>query len=707
MVVPGLLALTALRLRTSSSVEYFLYAMGTSLAFLILGGLVINDALPVLGVTAPLSIVPLVGAFWIGMSILGGIVLWRCRSQRFHITTRRPDSVQFIMVLVSFLLLLMSIGGANILNNHGSGAVSITMLFGIAVYIIVTVLLRKHFTTSGYAISIFTLSLSLLFMYSLRSWHILGWDIHQEFAVFQATYRNHRWRMSYFPHQPYNSCLSITILPTIVQLFTHLSGEYVFKLADQLIFAVVPVAVFGIARRYMEQSLAFLAALAFSSQTWFYEQMPALIRQEVAFVSFVLLILVIFDKVISKRVSVALFYTFTAALVLSHYSTAYVWVILLLLGYGASQIARLVYPSFRGEHGGFTLRRFGVSLLILLLWQGGVTHTVNTAANFATGSVGDLGQAMSAKAIQNGVKIAFSGSPFESTNGNLRVVYDLAVKGLGPGSNDLYPASSYRGFVLAAVDDRKYLSSHVPGLVASGVRLLEVAGKATLTNIFTLVGTYVIFARLRRRRPIADLDYGILCLASCALIVAFLIVPYFQVQYGLTRLYLQTFVPLSVAAVIGMWSVFRHMGQVRYLAASFLVALSLVFLTGAMDHVIGGPMRLTTIQPNGNFDTFYVYDQEVASAKWLAQNRNVTDPVYADCIASLRLQSYANITANPDVFPSCITRDGYVYLDLANVKRGHAFYSYNNTTIAAKEPTAFLNAQKDIIYSNGDSTIYH
>ena len=59
----------------------------------------------------------------------------------------------------------------------------------------------------------FCASLALLFVASMRSWHVVGWDINAELQVFRLTEAGY-WSMSHL-QDAYNACLSITLLPTI------------------------------------------------------------------------------------------------------------------------------------------------------------------------------------------------------------------------------------------------------------------------------------------------------------------------------------------------------------------------------------------------------------------------------------------------------------------------------------------------------------
>jgi len=190
--------------------------------------------------------------------------------------------------------------------------------------------------------------------------------------------------MSYYPNSDYNSCISITILPTVIAVLTQVPSEYVFKITFQLLFAFTPVMVFIIARRYLSVPLAFLASFLLISQTWFYEQMPALVRQETAFIFYLLTVMVLFDERLESRGRYILFAICTAALIMSHYTTAYVWLTLLFGGFALSYLYRFFVRNTSVKTGSLQSILFVLSISFLLLWEVSITQTGSTLTSVAT-----------------------------------------------------------------------------------------------------------------------------------------------------------------------------------------------------------------------------------------------------------------------------------------------------------------------------------
>ncbi len=251
LVLPGYLFQLAFRPRLNLSVPVFVYAVGLSLLTWLLGGLAINTLLPLVQIMKPLQLSYLIGLYLSVIIALCTAIKLRGAEVYCTYAARHSD---LLAILAAFILPVLSVIGSTVLNNGGTGTVSIVMLVLASLYILVLSFGHRHFSQSAYVGALYGLSVSLLLMYSLRSWHVLGWDVHQEMEVFSATLAHERWGMSYFPGLDYNACLSITILPTVLVKLLRITPEYIFKFVFQLIFAVTPVAIYATARRYFHSS---------------------------------------------------------------------------------------------------------------------------------------------------------------------------------------------------------------------------------------------------------------------------------------------------------------------------------------------------------------------------------------------------------------------------------------------------------------------
>jgi uncharacterized membrane protein len=204
-------------------------------------------------------------------------------------------------------------------------------------------------------------------MTSLRGWLTTGHDVQREFRVFQLAANHGLWDVRLYENA-YNACLSVTIMPTVVQHVTGVADVFVYKTVFQLLYAVCPVIIYLIARRFATCLIAVLAAIYFIAFPTFFTDMPFLNRQEVAFVFVGLALLVITNQgwsVWARRLG---FVVFAIGVILSHYSTTYVLLAVLGLCWLYLTVATFVRRCLikarvgrlrRGRKGAHRSRGFG------------------------------------------------------------------------------------------------------------------------------------------------------------------------------------------------------------------------------------------------------------------------------------------------------------------------------------------------------------
>jgi len=242
--IPGLLIMLMSKIRKIGFWEYLVYTIGLSIAFLMFAGLAVNWILPWLHITdIPLSLIPLLISFDTFLLILGLIAYKRNKDFSLKIKFPKLDWLNKVFFVAPVIFPILSILGAITLNNGGPNYLTMIMLGGIAAYVLFVVFFKKKLNKNIHPWAILMLSISLLLMYSLRTWHILGWDINQEYLVFNLTNSAKHWSPYAFG-SVYNSCLSITILPTIIASFTKINNEYIYKLIFPVLFSIVPLMIY-------------------------------------------------------------------------------------------------------------------------------------------------------------------------------------------------------------------------------------------------------------------------------------------------------------------------------------------------------------------------------------------------------------------------------------------------------------------------------
>ena len=403
-ILPAYLIYTTSAWRGSNLEERLGYSVCAVLLALMLIGLAMSTILPLVGLQHPLGV---------GEVLVATDVLNCCL---YIVRNRYPDrvrirSLNFGLSREELRLLAMAAGsvalvilGANRLNNGASDQLTLAAFGLLALIILLSLRWLKLIRDAVLYVVIYLASLSLLLSTSLRGWFVTGHDIQEEYQVFQLTSAHARWSMAYF-HDAYNACLSITIIPTELSRLISVDDPYVFKLFFQLIFAVCPVLIYGISRRYFNRLMSILAVTYFIGFPTFFTDMPFLNRQEIALLFVAAGVLAITNPSWSARRSQVILLLAGAGVELAHYSSMYVLIGTLAIAWLFRFVARLLnmVDGARLEanvHKGrwasddrtaVTLSSVAVLTAIVVLWGGLATGTSSQVVSAAQSAVAGLG----------------------------------------------------------------------------------------------------------------------------------------------------------------------------------------------------------------------------------------------------------------------------------------------------------------------------
>ena len=727
ITIPGLLIMLMFKIREINSWEYLVYTIGLSVAFLMFGGLFINWVLPLVGIDKPLSLVPLLISFNVLLLIFWVITYKRNKEILLEIKPPKLDRLNKLFFTIPTIFPILGIFGANILNNQGPNYLTLTMLGGIAVYVFFIVLFRKKLNENIYPWAILMMSISLLLMYSLRSWHISGWDIHQEYQMFQLTKENFHWSMSNFPRNAYNACLSITILPTILSSFLNINDEYIFKLVFQIVFSFIPVIVFLFLSRYTKSIIAFLASFFFISQWQFMQQMPALARQEIALLFFTLSLLILFNKNINLMFRKTLFLIFGFSMIVSHYSTTYVALALFVSIYFIGLIFRKtenkkpflkIYEKINLKEKGKKLdeRKHylnGIMVFFLIvfafLWYVQLTKISDDLVAVTYNTIKNMGKIFTQEMKSEGVRMALLGGVGIYT---IKDVQDYAYNTLldyhtnKPYIN-YYSSEKYKEYKPEPIYP-KYLP--ITNQIAQKTIYYshEIAKKSI--KVFIIVGVfYLLFTQFKKRK--IDIEYILMILDCVFLVGVMLFVPYISIAYNFERLYQQALVILSLPAVIGGLVLFRFFKKENIKIILMTIIFIWYFLpySGFTSQLFGGEPQMNLNNFGEGYDRFYTHGSEVKSLEWLSKYYNQKDEIYLDEYAVLKAYFFPGINKKniiKDVLPSTIGKNAYVYSSYVNTINKRTFIDYELKVMGYNFPTEFLNQNKNLIYNNGRSEVF-
>jgi len=700
--VPGALILCILRLDTLGLTEKFVLSVGISTSFVIFAGLLVNTVYPLIGYDTPLSVISLVISLTVAILILTLIALMY---GQISFLVKRADLKLNIkekaLLLIPLLFPILSILGIYLMNIIDNNVVLMALLFLIPCYAILISKWHNQIPNRVYPPLIFLTSISLVFLLGLRSNHIIGADINTEYYLFQQTASMGRWQI--LMNSTLDSCLSITVLPTIYKSFLNINSEYIFKILYPFFFSISPLLVFLASRKYIGYYYAFLATAFFMSQVYFLNAAFSP-RTVLAILFFALSIITLFLDGIGKPTKKLLFIVFIASCIISHYSTSYIFFAVLLFTWIAMEAILWILrkrepviffenPNLKVESSnsfqsgqdlvtGFSFleldptRSFqsrldkvitsaGIALffIILFFWYSQVTgEAFNVGINYFATTFGKMNDFFVLESRGEQASAIFGS--------------DLGSMGI---LQKIYFFFTWLTIVFIAIGVLRTLAQY-----RHMVAFSDKTARETLSFLSQRI----------------DVEFLALSLACSAFLTVSVILPYVSVGYGMDRAYCQMMIVLSPFFVIGGITVARFFRSFRYSLVILIVLIPYFLLTsGAMYQIFGFPQAIILNSEGEQYDLYYIHDQESYSANWLSRAeldlRNLF--VHTDKGGFSRLCSQGLIA------PNLINRwgltehkmiYGYIYLRYVLINNSYKAEYYNT----------FLKKSK--IYDNGGSEIW-
>ena len=667
--LPGYLLLKLFKLEKVGLVETVLFSVGISLAFLMFCGLLLNLLSTTLGLPNPLSTLPIVTS----LSTIVLVIYCLVYAKRKELSKcPLPD---FKFSPIAFLLVgipIITVFGTELARIYANPFV-LMLLVIIVCLVVIGAFWKGVIPAKNYPLAILAISFFLLFHISLVTNFLIGADVHAEYFFAQLTATKSFWDRTIF--HPYNPMLSITILPTVFSKFLNLDMNWVFKVLYPLIYLLIPLSLYHVYRKQMGSFIAFLSVFFFMSTDVFFVQMLGLARQIIGELFFALLILLMFEERISLTKRRILFFVLSWALIVSHYSVAYLFTFFLLAN------------------------------LLLLDFFEGTTHSGKKSIQVATGSM-VLGYILMVF-VWN---LFFTHASFDSLATFLNYVYKGIVSYIpGPGVSGLMP---------------NYLSP-----------LHEVSRYIFyLPQILIAIG--VIGLLVKRKEPLLEPTYSTMAIASMSVLLMCMFLPAFAGGLNMTRFYHLSLFLLAPFPFVGGITLFNLITSIRSRFSHIrkepirvkcvsnrnpLLLLVTVILIFVFLFQVGFPYELaadipTSISLSRNrvyswslyMEQLYVEQPEVSSVEWLSKNGNSSLAVYADTggseyltsyglVSSDRLKKIDQYTVNQTIYGS------YLFFDKINVLMNKVM-GYNKVWNAT-DFFSLLNSA-DRIYSNGASDIY-
>lgn len=662
MFIPGLILLRILKLNKLDLVERILLSVGLSIAFLMFGGLIINELFPLIGVSKPLSLMPLMITLNI-VIFLSHFFSCSTTDQKFSVSVAKYIKRVRLAALLFILLPLLSIIGVVAVNALGNNFVLLIMILMISVLILVTTISDKIVPSTLYPLALFAIAVALLFHYSLISNYIIGNDIQIEYLLFKLTEDNSRWisNLNWNPTlslelSKMNAMLSITVFPSIFSIILDMDTTWVLKIIYPLIFSLVPLGLCQIYTNKFGKKVAFLSAFFFLAYPTFFNEMLGLARQMVAEFFFVLLFLVLFNERISSSGKTLFFLVFGAGLVVSHYAMSYVFEFLVLFTW-----ILLFLMKIRGK-------KIKTSLVLLVFVMMFSWYIYVSRSGAFEGFL----------MFANNVYSTLSSFFILQSRG------EFVLRGLG-----MEAAPSFVSFV--------------------GRSLFYV------TEFFVFVGFIVLMSK--PMNPQVNTEYKALTSLSFVLLAMTIVLPSFAGWFNMTRFYHVLLFFLAPLCIVGGRAFFKLVlklkSESRILALiCIIIVSSFLFQTSFIYEITGDrswsvPLSKYRFDIEVYVDAGIVDEQGVLGAQWLSSNLNNGHmQIYADLFSLYHeLISYGMINSTQVLSNTTKVHDNMaVYLDRVNTIHGIIVGKgeiWNTTEIQAS-----LINDMNKIYSNGESEIY-
>jgi uncharacterized membrane protein len=700
--LPGLLIIYILRLDKIDLATKIVLSVGLSVTFSMFFGLAVNSSLLGLGYNEPLSTTSLLISFSLANLILAILAYIRNRNIALSFSNLGLTTGEKALLIVPSLFPLLSIVGMRIMNLGDNNVLLLALLFLIFAYVLFVSVYHHKVSERLYPSLILLISISLLLMYSLRSNHIIGADTHSEYYAFQAISSSLHWGWGVVgPEGGYHEvCLSVSLLPPIYQSFLNINPEYLFKVLYSLIVSLAPLVVYILSRKYIGSFYAFLASIFFVSQTVFLWT-PSNIRSNIAVLFFALAIMVLFHDGIGGFAKRAFFIIFAASCIVSHYSTSYIFLFILLLTWVGMQILSTIVS--RKKRAGLSDGQIG----------GGPAES--------SAAVAEVAVPRPPPVIERGITITMvvlffamvffwysqvTGVAFTDgvnfVKASLTNLYNLVFLGLrGPGLGEAF--------------------GRVPAYHEAVLLRIEVVF-TWLTVLFIAIGVLSTIGRFRAMvsTPLSgwekpsfllkrfDVECLVLSAACCALLVAMVVLPYVSESYGAGRTYFQAMVPLSIFFVLGGITIARLLKSPPYWIILLVLIPFLMCTTGLMYQLGGFPRAITLNSEGSLYDTMYIHDQESYAIKFMKQNGEENTKIFSERVRLVQSQGPIPASQIESLLLASEEGkeiDGYVYLRYLNVMEGK-FIARDQLRHDMPQEWSNILSGRNKLYANGGSEVY-
>jgi len=173
--IPGILILRILKIHNINRVESLVYSVGLSVAFVMFSGAFINLVLPFIGISRPISLMPVTAALAVLTVILMAAAYVRDRGFIVPKETAPGKKVHLPSELLLIVLLLLTILGVALIDAYQNNILLVISMLVIA-GVVGLAAFGRLIEPRVYPLAIFVIGLSLLYQTALMSPYLIGSD---------------------------------------------------------------------------------------------------------------------------------------------------------------------------------------------------------------------------------------------------------------------------------------------------------------------------------------------------------------------------------------------------------------------------------------------------------------------------------------------------------------------------------------------------
>ncbi|HML04780.1 MAG TPA: DUF2206 domain-containing protein [Methanobacterium sp.] len=726
--IPGFLILRILKLHELDNVKTIIFSVGLSIVSLMFIGFLMNMLYPLIGIYNPISLLYLV------LTITGYVLILCIISYLMDRNFSNPSVINtetFLSSKFLFLCILpfMAIFGSYFVNYYENNLISmfLILLLGVTLFLVVFNVIPKKL----YPFTIWIISISLLFMSSLISTYVWGWDIQNEYFLANLVLKNSYWNYALF--DAYNSMLSIVMLSPIYAIITNMSLDWVLKIIFPFFFSLIPLGLYNIFKNQINnQKIAFAAVFLFISFNTFYIEMLSLTREITAELFLIAMLLLIFNKKFKANL-VILFLLMGIGLAVSHYSTNFFFLFALIF-------VTVIISLFNLFTKDITLNKdlivkiITVPFIIIFL----ILFTDLWYSSFSQGnSILALLNVFNSIMPELSKKVGLTQETFINViMVILFLVFMLLFVYFIKYRHNKHGSKIYEFIFGIQLLIKKRFNYKVFGVISIVILvamafltgplktwIVSVLRYLNFDMIFFIL-TGLIISILYFNKNKFQKEYLAFSILAAGMLLAGIAVPSFEASFNMSRIYEISFLFLAPFCVIGALKIIEFIyivikkdkiglnGSIKIFSVFLVIFL---FFNAGFFSVLSNqsvPMHLSGENSASDYHPRFDH-QEVLGAQWLSENR-VNAKIFADVYAVFVFYRFIaipnEISANNGVYgiSNYDSNNSYIYLRKLNQDNNLlvGFTSRTNRNRVYEDMSSIINP-KNRIYENGASKIYY